>query len=200
MADLDLHVGLDGILGDMSDHQRRTSQEVTAEANRTLAADLIQRMDREESEAKPAPAPKPKLKLPDPVEPNHVRPALIGGTEKREGKHGQYIVNKSLVDDTKFRKANEAEHWFLSHAMPRAAMLLEKRETGPLGQVSWRDRTLAVMELHTRVGALRMANRHVEASMLERRFMHELLELLEASSAAFGDLKRDVPARISVSG
>ena len=192
--ELDLHAGLDGILGDMSEHERRVGKLPDAEANRTLATELIQRMDREEADVKPAP------KLAAPSEPNHTHPALVGGTERREGAHGRYVVNKSLVDDTRLRPANQAEHWFMTHAMPRAQLLLEKRETGPLGQASWRDRTLAVMEIHSRIGPLRMANRHVEAGTLERRFMHEFLELLEASSAPFGNWQADTPTRISVSG
>ena len=82
--------------------------------------------------------------------------------------------------------------------MPRASLLLTKMETGPLGQASWRQRTLAVMELHTRVSSLRMAGLYVEARMLERRFMYEFLELLNASSAVFGCWKSDAPNRIFV--
>lgn len=192
-SDLDLHAGLDGLQHDMAEHQRRVGEQPTAEANRKLAAEMIERIDREEANAKPTPKPAP-------VQPNHAHPALIGGTERREGQHGRYIVNKSLVDDTKIRKANEAEHWFMTHAMPRAQLLLSKPESGALGSASWRDRTLAVMEIHTRVSSLRQANLSVEASMLERRFMHEFLELLEASSASFGDWKKDAPTRITVSG
>jgi len=192
-GDLDLHAGLDGLQHDMAEHQRRVGEQPTAEANRKLAAEMIERIDREEANAKPAPKAAP-------VEPNHAHPALVGGTERREGKHGAYVVNKSLVDDTKLRKANPAEHWFMTHAMPRAQLLLSKPESGPLGQASWRDRTLAVMEIHSRVGALRMANRNVEAAMLERRFMHEFLELLEASNASFGEWKKDPERRIQVGG
>ena len=90
--DLDLREGLDGLLGDMAAHQRRFG-EVTAESNRTLAASTIERLEREIADEKPLPAPAP-------VQPHHSHPALIGGTEKREGAHGRYIVNKSLTDDT----------------------------------------------------------------------------------------------------
>ena len=195
--DLDLHAGLDGLLGDMSNHQRRVGEVPTAEENRKLATELIEKMDREETDAKPATVARP---APPPTEANHSAPNAVGGLERKEGQHGRYLMGKSLVDDTRMRKSNEAEHWFMSHAMPRAMLLLEKRETGPLGQASWRDRTLAVMELHTRVSSYRVANRLAEARMLERRFMHEFLELLEASSATFGDWKKDASLRVSASG
>ena len=86
----------------------------------------------------------------------------------------------------------------MTHALPRAQLLLTKQETGPLGQASWRQRTLAVMELHTRVSSLRQANLHAEARMLERRFMHEFLELLQASSAVFGDWRKDAPTKLII--
>lgn len=192
--DLDFHVGLESLQQDMAGHQRRVGSEPTAEANRRLAVDTIQRIEREDAEAKPLPPPTVK-----PVEANHVADRHVG-VERREGNHGRYLLSKSLVDDTKMRTASPPEHWFLTHAMPRAMLLMKKHDTGPLGQASWRSRTLAVMELHTRVSSLRLANRLYEARMLERRFMQEFLELLEASSAAFGDWKKDAPTRISVSG
>lgn len=186
---LDLHAGLDGIQEDMASHQRRFG-EVTAEENRKLATQLIERIDREAADEKPAPIRK--------SEPGHVTPKQVGGIERKEGKHGAYLMSSTPVDDTKTRQATGPEHWFMSHAMPRAMLLLTKQDTGPLGQASWRSRTLAVMEIHSRVGTLRMANRHVEAKMLERRFMHEFLELLEASSTSFGDWKKDPDRRIQV--
>ncbi len=80
----------------------------------------------------------------------------------------------------------------MTHAMPRVELLLTKVETGPLGQPSWAQRTYAVMELQSRVVGLRARGLNQSADDITRRFMFELIELLEASNATFGSWKSDV--------
>lgn len=177
MAD-DLAEGCDGLQLDMAEHQRRFGKEVTASENQTLAATAFERLDRERQEAKPAQA-------------NYAPPVRSSGTEIRDGKHGRYVVSKSATDDVKCRSASPAEHWFMTHAMPRIDLLLSKLDTGPLGQPSWSQRAMAVMQLQMRAAGLKQRGLFMSAADASRRFMFELVELLEASSAVFGDWKKD---------
>lgn len=138
----DMDAALDGLQADMAEHQRRHGAgEVTADANRALAADAIERLDRQRAEA-PVPAPAAPV----------ARPEL----ERREVAGRSYVAGKA-PDDITERPATETEAWFLEHAMPRIAQLLALREGGVLGQPSWRDRTLAVMQIYESRQALRVA-------------------------------------------
>jgi hypothetical protein len=180
----DLHVTLDALQQDMRDHELQYgSGEVHASRNQAMAVDAITRIDRERAETKPT-APVPVL---DAVPPP---PRSI---ERREGVHGSYIVDKSPTDDVRVRSASPAEAWFMTHAIQRLELLITKVESGPLGQPSWRDRVQAVLELRSRVPGLRHLGAHGAADDLENRFTFELMELLEASCATFGDWKTDQP-------
>jgi hypothetical protein len=98
------------------------------------------------------------------------------------------------------RTASKAEHEFFAHAMPRIELLLTKHETGALGQPSWYQRTLAVMESKSKVAGARIAGLHDYADMLDRRFLLELLALLDDSNRVFGDWKADPEKKLIVSG
>jgi hypothetical protein len=179
---------VDALREDMALHQRAHVGEVTDSKNHAMAAGVFERLDRKESEDRPA-APLPPVALP-------VKHGV--STEIKEGEHGSYRLTSSPVDDAKFRPASAFEHWFMTHAMPRVNLLLTKTETGPLGQPSWAQRTYAVMELQSRVAGLRARGLHQSADDVTRRFSFELVELLDASNATFGNWKSDPDPRISV--
>ena len=180
----DLHATLDALQQDMRDHElQHGSGEVHASRNQAMAVDAITRIDREQAETKPAaPVPMPSAAPPAPR-----------SIERRDGAHGSYIVDRSPTDDVRVRSASPAEAWFMTHSIQRLELLITKVETGPLGQPSWRDRVQAVLELRSRVPGLRHLGAHGVADDLEKRFTFELMELLEASCAAFGDWKADQP-------
>ena len=158
----------DALEQDMANHESGRGREVRALENQSLAAQVLEQLDRQKAESKPVTA--------APV----AVPSFAG---EREGKHGVYVVGESKSDDTRMRPSTEAERWFYAHAMPRINRLLEARETGALGSASWRDRLLAVLELSSRAASYRAAN--LDPTDLERRYMFELVELLNASDAVF---------------
>jgi hypothetical protein len=182
----DLRGAVDDLRGDMAAHQRVTGAEVTDARNHSMAADLVQRLEREQS-GHVAPPPTP---------PQQTRQERR--RERREGRFGAYHIDTAPGDDVAVREASQAELWFLAHAMPRVELLLSKMETGPLGQPSWRDRVLAVMQRKSLVQGMRTAGLHAEAADLDRRFMFELSTLLEESNATFGDWKADKPRLVMV--
>jgi hypothetical protein len=185
----DLREALDDLQGDMAAHQRRHIGEVTASANQSLAASAFERLERERAEAKPVSTPEPVGSLP-----------IETKTERREGEHGAYTV-KTEADKPMLRTATKAEGEFFAKAMPRIELLLTKLETGPLGQPSWHQRVLAVMSHKSKVAGARMSGLHDYADALDRRFLLELLALLDDSSRLFGDWRADdAPTKVTVSG
>jgi hypothetical protein len=226
VSEQDYSAGLDGLQEDMAAHQRRFSGEPTAEANRLLAVDAIQRLENEDAEKKPAPLPAMQQQ------------AAIAETRERREIGGRSYMLKKGADTTLVRKANQHEAWFLSHAMPRVQLLITKHDTGPLGQPSWRTRVLAVMAIQTHASSLRAAAEDPQAfaeqklaieqmppleraevlkaigadgisdltpafalkkaAELERKFLSSLCAVLEESSAVFGDWKKDAPKKLQV--
>jgi hypothetical protein len=187
----DLLAGLDGLQGDMAAHQARSGGHVTAEANRTLAADAIERLDRQMAEEAGRIQPK---------QPELVAPPVDQGNETRDIEDKRYLISKAQADDVKLRNASPAEAWFLAHAMPRVELMLSKLDTGPLGEPSWNQRTMAVMAVKERSVAARTSNMIGLADDLDRRFTFELMQLLEDSTRVFGDWKKDPERRIQVGG
>jgi hypothetical protein len=201
--DQDIRDGLDAIQADMAAHQRRFSGEVTAEANRTLAASEFERLEKKWAEE--AQRPQPHATEPAPrLEPPR--------DEHREINGAQYTVSSSPVDDVGFRAPSPAEVWFMEHAWPRVELLMTKIETGPLGEPSWQQRTMAVFAIKLQAVEARTTARNAlgggnfaaashYAQMgadLDRRYIEEFKELLEESSRVFGDWKADAPKRIQV--
>lgn len=186
----DMNAGLEALQADMAAHQRATGREVTARANQHLAAEAFQRLERQldDRAAPAAPA------APTPIEAKR---------ETREVDGRRYTFSTSPNDDVALRTATPAEAWFLEHALPRVELLLSKKDTGPLGQPSWEQRTLAVLALKQHSLALSASGKpeyRDQAELLDRRYMLELTELLEASNATFGDWKKDAPTKLVVSG
>lgn len=190
--DQNLDTVADALQADMAAHQRRFSGEVTADANQRLAAETVAQLEREMASSKAAPDPGPAMQMP------------IDTTPIRREINGERYVIKPEVENSQqsplVRKASEAEHWFISHAMPRIHMLLEQRETGPLGAASWRDRVLAVFALKTQAQSAAASGRQDMARDLDKRYIFELTCILEASSIPFGDWKKDAPTKVTVSG
>ncbi len=185
----DLSEGLDGLQADMAAHQQRFSGDVTATANQALAVQTIERLEREQAEAKPVAV--PETVAPAPVERSR---------EMRDGQHGRYMVDRGPDSPLDIRKASKAEHEFLTHALPRVELLLTKLETGPLGQASWHQRTLSVLKFKQDSIAHLQAGQPGIADQFDRRYVLELMNLLEASSIPFGDWKKDAPTKLTVSG
>jgi hypothetical protein len=176
---------------DMAEHQRRFQGETTAISNQALAADAFQRLENELAEAKPIATTKPESIQVPPEE------------YRREINGQQYKLTTSRCDDVLSRKASPAEAWFIEHAMPRVEMLLTKLETGPLGQPSWNQRVMGAFAFKAKANDLKATKRPelaAEAELLERQFVFQLMEVLEASNATFGDWKKDAPKKLIISG
>ncbi len=214
----DYRAGLDGLQADMAEHQRRFRGEPTAEANRALAVDAIQRLENEQGDQKQQPA----------IEPMQQQP-IVEKTERKQVGDTRYLLKKQQ-DNTLLRKANSHEAWFLPRAQARIALLLTKRESEIAGRPSWRDRVMAALSIQMHATSMRAAaedpalfaeqKRDIErmqplaradvlksvgaenlsdltpafarrkAAELEKRFLAELLKVLEASSPVFGDWKK----------
>jgi len=183
VSDRDFAEGLDGMQADMAAHQRRFKGEVTASSNQTLAAEAMQQIERQLADAKPAPAPA----APEPIERT---------TTKHDGANGRYLVERGPDAPMKLRTASKMEHEWFVRAMPRVELLLSKLETGPLGQASWNQRTMHVLKFMQDSIAHRQAGRYETAAHLHARYVFELEQLLDASSAAFGDWRADPATKI----
>lgn len=184
----DLREGLDLLQADMAGHQARFRGEVSGEANRVLAVDAIERMERQANEEAGRIRPTQPEPAAPPVQPDEVR----------EVEDKRYQITRSQTDDVAMRSASPAEAWFLAHAMPRVELLLSKLDTGPLGEPSWNQRTMAVMAIKERSVAARTTNMIDYANDLDRRFAFELTQLLEDSCRVFGDWKADAPRKVIV--
>ncbi len=200
---VDFSAGLDGLQEDMAAHQRRQGLEPTAEANRELALSEVQRWDRQAAEdgtgpAAPAPTPPVSAPVPD---------AEV--VTKRET--GLLAVD---ADRTAYKPVDERTQRLIRTMGARVELLMSKTESGPLGAPSWAQRLDAVMALRARAaehwkagellvkrGVPILANACFVASKeVERRYMHELKELLEASSATFGDWRKEPERKVVVAG
>jgi hypothetical protein len=191
---------LDALQGDMATHQRRFRGEVTAEANRQLAASELEKLDRMRSDEAPTPA------AADPV---------TQASETREIDGRRYHLNRSTIDDIAFRRASEDEAKTVQKVQARLELLLTKQELGSRGEgfmpefvrgemrfsrtpvcwLSWRDRALAVMSW--KMAALQPGNAPWR-DQLEAMHALLLIQLMDDSNAHFGDWKKDPEPTISV--
>jgi hypothetical protein len=184
----DYHEGLDGLQSDMRRHQERFAPEVTASANQALAAQVMERIEKQDAERKIAPPPvAPLASVPD----QEVQ------TKEIDGK--TYTLDKA-PDRPMYRSASQFEADVLAHAQPRLEMLLTKRDSGPFGTPSWRDKTMAAMYFKVKSLEAIKAKRTDLAEYYEQAYQLDLAELLEASNQLFGDWRKDAPSRITVSG
>lgn len=173
---------VDALQRDMRKHQVQFAPEVTADANKKLASETIERLEKQHAEPQPAalvPAPAP------------ARAVEIKSVEDRK-----YTIDVA-PDRPMYRTATQFEHDVLRHAQPRIALLLSKLESGPLGAPSWQVRTLSAMYFKVKSLEAIKSGRSDIAEHYEQAFQLDLAELLEASNASFGDWRKSAPARIT---
>jgi hypothetical protein len=183
----DLREGLDGLQSDMAGHQARFRGEVSGEANRSLAVSTIERLDRELADQEGRLQPNlPEVVAPAPIE---------RSVEKREVDGAKYVITKE-PDAPMFRSATEFESQVMQHAWPRLQLLLAERDTGPLGQPSWHDRTKAAMFFKVKSIEALTAGMFDLADNYERAYQLDIQELLDASSQPFGDWRADAPKKL----
>lgn len=182
----DVRDGLDAIQADMADHQRERSRtEVTAESNRALAAQTFERLAREAAEAKAVP-----------VTPTATAPPE--GTTRREVDGKSYLVNTATEDDIPLATATPEQIRILGKMDDRTRLLMSKRESGPLGSPSWRDRLLAVFAWKDYANSARASKHFDVADVYADRFELEFTELLNASDATFGPWLADAPTKVMI--
>jgi hypothetical protein len=182
----------DAVQADMAEHQRRFAPggEVDADHNRQLAATLFERIDRKADEA-PRLTSGPSLAAPretgerDGREYRFVRAPATEQTEKAAA-----APRRMLLADPRTLERYEK-------MQARVNLLLEKRDRGPLGAPSWRERVLSALYWGNLTAAqLRRAN--LSRADADRCMAAELRAVLDASSATFGDWRtvrtRVVPA------
>jgi hypothetical protein len=154
--------------GDMAAHQAMTGREVTAEANRQLAAEEFARLEASgvfDQQAAPEPAPPP---APEREVTHH----------DVDGK--RYLLTKEPDAPSRLIAQSDVEKALSILALQRVRMLLELEDTGILGAPSWRARACAVMAL----------------GPLHPGFPQALADLLEDSSRLFGDWRREPQRKI----
>jgi hypothetical protein len=183
--DRDYLEGFDALQGDMARHQRLVGAEVASRANEKLARETVELIEKRDADAKPVkvepePAPLPAL------------------SDSREIDGRKYTIEREPDKAPMYRTATEFEAHVLAHAKPRIELLMSKRESGPLGSPSWMLRTQAAMYFKVKAIEALKSGKADEANIYERAFQQDLHELLEASNQAFGDWRKDAPAKLIV--
>lgn len=154
----------DSFLDDMARHQRDVKGELpTTAANEKLVAETLNRFENERAEA-PEEKPLEDVSTEEPLEQVERRAKEKGWSVLRAPEGGVVVPASAMT-----RIAAE-------RISARLDLLLEKKDTGPLGQASWADRVLAVIRT-------RMVDKE--------RARLELFELLEDSNRVFGDWKAE---------
>lgn len=155
----------DSFLDDMARHQRDIRGELpTTAANEKLVAETLNRLENESAEALPAPE-LADVSTAGPVADIEARAKEKGWKLIHGAPEGGVVIPASAMQ----RIAAE-------RITARVELLLEHKDSGPLGQASWHDRVLACMR----------------TQMVDRtRAQLELLELLEDSNRVFGDWKAE---------
>lgn len=165
----DLREGLVAFQGDMAAHQVLTGREVTAEANRQLAAAEFERLDARGTFDRPTDA--PVIAAPPPTERVVTHHQVNGKT---------YSISKEPDAPSPLIAQAPQDRRLGILALQRVKLLLELQDTGILGAPSWRTRACAVMAL----GPLHPA------------FPQGMADLLEDSSRLFGDWRLEPERKI----
>lgn len=162
---------------DMAEHQRMTGQMPTPPENARLAVPLLEQLeqkleDRDRRAIPDAAAPDARLPEDDPA-----RMAAIRAEAERRGRPGaaDRLSIRRLPDKDPaevLATPRDVEH--ADRMWTRVRLLLSKRERGPLGQPSWRERVEAILFMRT----------VARTSRAERA--QALVELLDQSEATFG--------------
>lgn len=183
----DLREAVDMLEADMAEHVHKTGGEVRSFQHRALAAEAIERLEKERAE--------PKIVVSIP----HETPAPEPAVERREINGQKYVLDKKIAP-IKFRTATEFEEQVLKHAMPRIQLLLSKPDSGILGGASWRERTEAAMFFKIKSLEAKASGNATLAEHYERAYQVDIQELLDSSCLPFGDWRNDAPSKIVVSG
>lgn len=177
----DWREGLEGLQADMAEHQRRfgANGEVTAEANRSIAVAEVERWDRQQSDEGADPAPS-------------------ATSESDESMPGDGLLEVASDNQPFLRPVQERTERLIRRISERVDLLMTKRDSGPLGQPSWRDQVLAILYWRMRSAEFWRAGDRARANDLERRYMCELRDLLDRSNHFFGDWRRDPEPKLIV--
>jgi hypothetical protein len=170
---------------DMARHEREVNgTEVHAARNATLAAEALaiaERM-RESTPVAHAETSSPQT-----------------FTQRRELNGHTYVIDKAGSSvDVAFRTTTEFERNVLKHAQPRIALLLSKPDEGPLGQPSWRTRTMAALYFKIKAAEAIQSGKPDETRVYEMSFQQDLYELLESSNQTFGDWRKGAPQKLII--
>lgn len=178
--------GLDLMLGDMAAHQTRFQGETTPDANQALAARALERLDQKQAEADGRPKYEKMGPAPIPTAP----PAQAAAEAAKRG--FKLVRLPSDPGENLVAPVTGRALAMYRGIRERVLLLLTKRESGPLGQPSWRDRVLAIQADHYDVKCGRT---------LKERKAHaarRMLNLVEESSATFGPWWAEKPKRVQV--
>lgn len=220
--------GLDALQADMAEHQRRFRGEPTAEANRSLAVDAIARLEREQSAQKPAPPPSPMQQ--QPIQTTRERKEIDGRKYLLKKSEDKTLIRKANGHEAWFLPRAQLRIALLLskqdpglRGMPSwrdrvmAALSIQMHATSLRAAAEdpemfaaqkldiERMQPLARAEVLKSIGASGVSDltpefARTKAAELERRFLAELLKVLEASSAVFGDWKKLPEKKIQVGG
>lgn len=131
---------------DLAEHTQRFPTGVSAEDARAMLAREMETVDHILAD-QPA-APLPSVPPAEPPAPS---------VSRREMPRGEMLLQKG-ADRTLVRKASPLEGEVYVKALRRIELLMTLCESGPLGAPSWRDRTLAVMQLNAKAAAWQAAS------------------------------------------
>lgn len=178
----------DALEADMAAHERNHGGgEVHAARNQALAAQVLEQLERDRAAA---PTTKPEVVGGAPIEPS---------TETREIDGKKYTVDRAPDSKRMFRTASEFEAQVLAHAMPRLELLLSKRDSGPLGTPSWRDKAMASMYFKVKSLEAKKAGQIDLETYYELAYQQDLTDLLESSNQIFGDWRKSPEKKLQIS-
>ncbi len=182
----DLRSVRDELESDMAAHEQRHG-EVHALRNQALAAEALEALERKQAEDKPVAKAEPVGSAP-----------IERSVERREINGNRYTVTRDADRTPMFRTASDFEAQVLAHAQPRLELLLSKRDSGPLGTPSWRNKTLAAMYFKVKSLEAKAAKQTDLETYYERAYQLDLEELLESSNQIFGDWRKSPEKKLVV--
>lgn len=195
MDDSDRTYLSDSFARDMAETQRSQGKMPTPSVNARLAVPLFERLERKQEDARlriqPKPVTAPRPERPRgmvPVQTTHQSGATTIDRETGQVRElrdvplelGYKMVHHHDDDEpATLHLADPIQIAFFERMSARVGLLLSKRESGPLGQPSWRKRVYEIMS--TRAVRRFTPNQRKVA----------LVALCEESNETFGDWKKD---------
>lgn len=161
---------------DMAESERRQGRLPESRRNDSLAVSVLERVEHKRAERARCMRPRPQ---PAPNTPPGERHA-----DRRARELGLEIVRApDKPAPHPLAKADEKTLRYAERLNARVSLLLQKKERGPAGQPSWRERVLSVMALKA-------------SGAPQKRVSQELVQLCEESSFVFGDWRKEEPQRL----